>query len=89
MTHVVILGASREPGSAHFVPADFELGRVPRRVLVCRALDVAPWRFIRRNVTMDVEWQFNCDMSARGAMAYNLVTYTSKIHGVRASLLQL
>ena len=88
MAHNVILGASGETGSAHFVPADFELGRVPRCVLVRRPLDVAPWRFIRRNVTMNVERHLDCDMSARGATAYSLVAYISKTHGVRANLLQ-
>ena len=49
----------------YLVSAHFELGRIPRRVLVGRALDMTPWRFIGRHVTVDVEWQLDCDLSVR------------------------
>ena len=44
----------------YLVSAHFELGRIPRRVLVSRALGMTLWCFIRRHVTVDVEWQPDC-----------------------------
>ena len=45
----------------YLVSAHFELGRIPRRVFVSRALDMTAWCFIGRHVTVDVEWQLDSD----------------------------
>ena len=58
-------------GRMYLVSAYFELRCVPCRVLVRRTSDVTPGRFIRRNVTMDVEWQLNCNLSVRVVGRYN------------------
>lgn len=50
--------------------AHFELGRIPRRVLVSRASDVTPRCFIRCHVTVDVEWQLDWGSSARVVRRY-------------------
>ena len=59
----------------YLVSAHFELGRIPRRVLVGRALDMTPWRFIGRHVTVDVEWQLDCDPSVRIVKTYNMICH--------------
>ena len=50
-----------------------------------RALDVAPGRFIRRYVTVDIEWQLDCDPSGLVVRQRPLITYISRTHGVHAS----
>jgi hypothetical protein len=42
------------------VSADFELGDVPRGILVGRPLDVSELGFVGRKVAMNVEWEFDC-----------------------------
>ena len=37
--------------------ADLELGHIPCRVLVCRALHVSKLRLVRREIVLDVERQ--------------------------------
>jgi hypothetical protein len=50
---------------AYLVSANFELGCIPRRVLVRRTLDVTPRCLVRRYVTVNVERQLDCDPSVR------------------------
>ena len=44
---------------AYLVPANFELGCVPSRVLVSRALDVSPRRLVSCHVAVNVERQLD------------------------------
>lgn len=50
---------------AYLVSANFELGCIPRRVLVRRTSDVTPGCLVRRYVTVNVERQLDCDSSVR------------------------
>jgi hypothetical protein len=58
----------------YLVSAHFELGRIPCRVLVRRALNVTPGCFISRHVTVDVKWQLNCDPSVHVFWRYNMTS---------------
>jgi hypothetical protein len=54
--------STSEAGSEgmYLMSAQFELGRIPRHVLVRRALDVIPGCFIRYQLAVDVEWELDC-----------------------------
>ena len=43
--------------ATYLVTADLELGHIPCRVLVCRALHVSKLRLVRREIVLDVERQ--------------------------------
>ena len=72
--------------AAYLVSTHFKLGGIPARILVCRASDVAPRRFVRRNVAMYIERQLDYVLSVcRRRAVQQPVTYTSITHGVHAS----
>ena len=50
---------------AYLVSANFELGCIPRRVLVRRTSNMAPGCLVRRYIAVNVEGQLDCDLSVR------------------------
>ncbi len=61
----VELRVHEEVIKTHLVPTNFELGRVPRRILVRRALNMTPRRLVGRHVTVDVKRQLDYCESVR------------------------
>lgn len=72
-------------GCLYLMPTNFELGHIPRCVLVCRSLYVPKLRLIGRKIVMNVQWQFDC-LTVRTSYRWSdNYAHTSRTRGVHAN----